>query len=74
MIGIEQILQQYRQTDQEGRLALYLSYRELRGRFDEIDRAYPTICALEPGSRARLPRKWIVNWMRTRLTITLEGR
>ena len=52
------ILEAYRRADEQGRLDMYMSYRELRDEFAEIDAA-PVIQVVQPAVEAvPLRERW----------------
>lgn len=74
MKNAEQILNDYQQADEERRLSIYMTYRELRPDFDEIDRAQTTTVN-QPSTlhRSKPSRSWTLRLCSKRLTIKVES-
>jgi len=75
MNATEKILDRYQLADEEQRLSLFMSYRELREQFQEIDRTVePAVVKSVKPEADRLFWSRTFNCFCKRLTVILEGR
>ena len=68
----KQLLDDYRLADEEQRLAMFLTYRDLRDEFQEIDETGPELSATKGLAVGPLIKKWMVSCWDFRLVVQLE--